>query len=83
MFKCLSANGQYITKEDLEDAVIDLNLREFRNKNFERAIQITEGSEHAVNMQHINFDEKLHLLATKGGKRGANFDARSDAQTIY
>lgn len=83
LFKCISSNGQEITKDDIEDAVIDLNLKEFRNKNFERAIQITEGSEHAHTIKFQNFEDKLHLLATKSGKRGANMDARSDAQTIY
>ena len=38
LFKSISANSYEITQEDLEDAVHDLNLKEFRNKNFNKAI---------------------------------------------
>ena len=59
-------------------------MREFKNKNFHRAIQIAEKSEHAQSMSHQAFEEQIfNLVNVKGSKRGGNFDAQSEAQTIY
>ena len=80
LFKTISSNGQEITVEDLEEAVEDLNMREFKNKSFHRAIQIAEKSEHAQSMSHQAFEEQIfNLVNVKGSKRGGNFDAQSEA----